>query len=140
LAIGALWTRSYTWYDGSWTSAPYASFMSIRGLIIITFTGNPLKDPIHFSDFSRHWDSRKLEHYEDPPWWEKESLWGFACLEPPPGRAWISFPHWALTVFLGLLAAGLALGRRLRFSIRNLLMITTALALLLGVAVYTFRS
>src|SRR5688500_13207312 len=71
LGFAALWVRSYTTCDTSWTHAPYAGFMSVRGIVVLDYSGLP----IHFSELFKRWAGRPVESPEEPVWWEKESVW-----------------------------------------------------------------
>jgi hypothetical protein len=130
LAFAALWMRSYTTSDSSWTHAPYASFMSIRGIIVLNYSGLP----IHFSELMARWKGGPIE-IKEPIWWEEESVWGFDCRELLPGRIWVQFPHWAPALLLALTGTGLALRWPRRVSVRGALIMTTIVAILLGLAV-----
>jgi hypothetical protein len=65
--------------------------------------------------------------------------WGFhfeRYAQVDSGGAWLKFPHWLLAALFFLLAALFAFKPAWRFSLRGLLIATTFLAALLGLAVY----
>jgi hypothetical protein len=142
IGLAALWVRSLSWSDWTWSSNPYASLSTERGKICINFTGNPLTNPI---DFGELWQRRKSDPLynhpvygdlvgPDPPWWEAKSFLGFACFEAQPGRTWIHFPLWAPLLLCALGGIAFARNWKPRFSIRALLVTTTLVAaFLLGI-------
>ncbi len=147
IALGALWRRSYTSSDGSWTGPPYASFNTARGYVVVNFTGNPLTDPIRFGELWERFDSdpllRAVTPYPMPTperaWWEQDSTFGFHYAEVLPGRTWINFPLWAPMLLACATALSLALGRPPRFSIRGALIATTAVAVGMGILHVCYR-
>jgi hypothetical protein len=133
--VAALWVRSYSIADCSWTNDPYASFMSVRGLLIVNVTGNPFVDHIPYSDLARHFTSDPVSLDDDPTWWEKDSTLGFHRVEVLKGRIWYSVPHWAPLALSFAIGMGLLLGLLRRFSLRGLLLMSTAFAVILGTGV-----
>ena len=132
VGIAALWARSYHTSDGTWSGAPYASFYTIRGLVVVRFTGNPLADPIRYDELWQRWGAEPVGPQTKPVWYEEESVLGFAWRELPPGATWISFPHWAACVATGAAGVALAWGRRVRFNLRGALIAMTLVAAVLG--------
>jgi hypothetical protein len=130
--MAVLWARSYRVADGSWSGKPYASLHTVRGLVIVRFTGNPLVDPIRYGELWQRWGTETVEPGKANVWYVKESVLGFAWRELPPGATWISFPIWAACAATGLAGAVLACGRRMRFSLRGALIGMTVVAVVLG--------
>ena len=150
VACSILWYRSYASSDGTWAGHPYASIHSAEGRIFIRFTGNPFTDPPRFRELIQRFKAEPLVQpsAEDPylylreaeePWWEQESVLGFAWLEEPPGATWINFPQWAPILVCALHGFAFAYKLPFRFDLRSILIVTTLLALLLGVGVYLYR-
>ncbi len=138
-AFAALWIRSYSIVDSSWTNHPYASFMSVRGLIIVNVTDNPLVNRVPYWDLVHHFSSDPLSLDNGETWWEKDATLGFHRVEVLRGRMWYSVPHWA-PLALGV-TSGMALLLRSarRFSLLALLLVSTAVSVILGVGVSLAR-
>lgn len=134
--IAALWMRSYSIVDSSWTNHPYASFMSVRGLMIVNVTGNPFVDHIPYRDLIRHFANSPVSSSADPVWWEEDATLGFHCVEVLKGRMWYSVPHWAPLTLTTATSITLLLNLPFRFSLRALLLALTAAAAILGIGVW----
>lgn len=149
IASSILWYRSFTRCDGTWAGHPYSSIYSAEGRIVVRFTGNPFKDSPRFRELIHNFKVDPLEppvagaffypREPEEPWWEKESVLGFAWHETPPGATWINFPHWAPIVLSAILGLALAFKLPVRFGLRCLLIVTTLFALLLGAGVFLYR-
>jgi hypothetical protein len=141
LAVGfvALWVRSYAWNDG--IVGPIggnhsASVSHCQGIAMFDFRrwnvrSVPLEEWRWLSS-----DATALS--EEMEWWKTCSLLrlGFILTVQPPHQISASMPHWFLVASSLGLAALFAFKRTCRFSLRTILLVTTLLAAILGLAVW----
>jgi hypothetical protein len=134
LAMIAMWVRSNSYLDEFWVSWP-----AKRGLgLLSAWSGasvavqNRDKNP---DSYIVGFSSLELKYHERI---ETRSLLGFHA-----GRdsdiALITVPYWFLSLSFGV-ASALILRLEARFSLRTLLIATTAIAMLVGLAVFVLRS
>ncbi len=136
LAVGfvALWVRSYTWFDqiGGPFANQIAVFVSNRGLTGWGVTEGPRPQ--------RHRDWTIGSHrYSDRPAtsrWTGKTQFGFGVIPRDNfGLMGLYLPHWFLAASSLALAALFAFERTWRYSLRTILVATTVVVAILGLAV-----
>lgn len=141
-----LWIRSYRWHDGA--NICYAAGQSVKigvqqypayryvsantSLGIVSFNVNPaylnpidrLKDGVNY--FSTEVD--------DDWWWKREVKFGFAYKSWRRGHL-LAVPFWFLTLLTAAAGTLLWMQRPYRFTLRGALVVTTLVAVVLGMGV-----
>jgi hypothetical protein len=131
LAVGfvALWVRSYWWSDklGGSLGSCYMVLMTNQGIVSFDWSCEMLSMPeLHFESFP--FDPRQTD-------WRDETFAGFGHSRLGTFRG-LYFPLWFLAATSLGLAALFAFKRAWRYSLRAILVATTLLAAILGLAVY----
>ncbi len=121
-----LWARSYWWADGAGYGRPSTSFTisSQNGVLTISKLYDPNGNFIGSRAVDEPLDGRELLCVN---WWDER-----------PQLVALVFPHWLLALVLAS-AGALAWAPR-RFTMRTLLVLMTAIALLVGMLAYFSRS
>jgi hypothetical protein len=127
LAVGfvALWVRSNSLFDELWIPVPFGrklGLLSLDNFASITWENNP--------DGNFIFRSSNVDVYLRP-----KTHWGFLFVSEPDST-YVCMPHWFLAASSLALAALFAFKRTWRYSLRTILVATTLLAGLLGLAVY----
>jgi hypothetical protein len=138
LAVGfvALWVRSYWWQDhvGRWrTSLPTMAVESFWGEIVLSTWHNDSPQ-----NGSSTWVIDAVKANKENLI-EFDGVLGFGIMHHSFGmRRWVDVfvPHWFLALSSLGLAALFAFKRTWRYSLRTILVATTILAAILGLAVY----
>ncbi|MEX0642938.1 MAG: hypothetical protein WD468_09575 [Pirellulales bacterium] len=125
-----LWVRSYWAHDVLRGWVPIAGLLQYESTCnVVTLNITP---SLHQSKWTWH---AKVPEVHDYHWWFRHYA------NPPNQIPWyfIAAPHWFLVLITGLMAAatGFRLPLRLSYSLRTLLIITTLVAVVLGVAVWS---
>jgi hypothetical protein len=140
LLLIVLWVRSYWWWDGCHGPIPgvcYTTNNSLQGQLSFGFSG-------FFNSKDWGWGSAEASEQDRRNWLRQvlgyEPAFGF-CISKPviasPSQLIIFVPHWFAVLSAACLAVVVWLPRR--FSLRTLLIATTLVATLLGLAVYAAR-
>jgi hypothetical protein len=142
MAIVILWIRSYWRYDWlggmslketrpnefQWKDGCLID--SANGVLVMLYAGNVWERTLSLSQFTRSWASPHLRVTGD----EGESAWnGFRAKVYPSGVFRGSVPHWFSALLMAMAAT--APWIKWRFSLRTLLIATTLVAVVLGLAV-----
>jgi len=121
VALALLWIRSYWRYDAllSGDGEDFCGVLSVQGKLI------PV---LHYHAKLGTWEftSAKIGPKQPVPPWPLLS-WAAG-----PSYVWVAIPHWLLAISFAFTART---SWRARFSLRSLLLVTTALAIVLGLAV-----
>jgi hypothetical protein len=141
LLIG-LWVRSHTWGDRFMIPTANHTRLfgvsSYRGWLTI---GRGMMDPKSFPKWTVH--SNAVAATEEA--YASMARDGVKFTRPTPRfgfhGSYFQMPHWPIVVLTGALAAILCIRgeRRIKFSLRTLLIGTTLVAVVLGVIVYAAR-
>ena len=131
LAVGfvALWVRSFYWPDGYVSTILNnrgLGVLSRQGVLFLAFTNGD-------GEFGAAWRISEAESESS------RRITGFRFYRKATSTYYdtvATFPHWSLAASSLALAALLAFNRTWRFSLRTILVATTILAGLLGLAVW----
>jgi hypothetical protein len=131
LAVGfvALWVRSYYWPDGyasTLLNSRGLGALSSQGVLFLSLTKGD-------GEFGTAWAISEAESES------RRSVTGFRFYRKATSTyhdAVASLPHWFLVASSLALAALFAIKRTWRFSLRTILVATTLLAAILGLAVW----
>jgi hypothetical protein len=144
LLLCVLWVRSYWWADNLYIKVPDPQ----RNLIIFSGLGGTIWYTNEYPSWSPAWTHTYWRTQSNTVAAETEgidvlwfhSLYRFEFFNPPREPYWsrqLVLPHWFLITAFTAIAAAPWL--RWRFSLRTLLIVTTLVAVGLGLIVYAVR-
>ena len=137
LALIALMVRSYAWCDAViFEPVSYTSYMarSIEGSFLLRRTYNPMG----CSNSTWRGSSRQLSTIQSLDEYRKQSASPShlgARSSTFHSSYWIDVPHWFAAIMASLPGVVLLRGRAVQFSLRSVLLVTTATAAVLGLVV-----
>ena len=128
----ALWVRSYWWTDflyGPVSEVRFFESNSYCGRLALSLTS----DPVHL----QHW---KVYSHQSGPLDGMFAPWKWELGKSKFSDSWVAaFPHWFSVALFGVLSAAPWLRLTRRLSLRTLLIATTPVAVMLGLAAYATR-
>ena len=131
VALMGLWVRSYYRIDrlNIHVSSILIEITAIQGRLCFGFASNPY-GPWHWE-----WMSVRMHDFPSPPW----QIFGFSVVQ---NSVWTTYylPYWSTVLVSGSLGMILRARSAWRFNLRTLFVVTTFLAVMLGMIAWLDRA